>query len=174
MQTQGVASAVQTSRRRVGKSGRRAASRANGAWRSLLLAGTCAAGMVARAAGRVIPSFELVDIGGMISSDHKFRGAAVAGDGRVVFAPYIADGVGVFDPTDDSFTLVDIGATISSDGKFAGPAVAGDGRVVFAPYNADGVGVFNPALNLGRCTCCESKLVKRGFNVNRGCRAMNV
>ena len=98
----------------------------------------------------------------------------MAGDGRVVFSPYNADGVGVFDPTDDSFTLVDISATISSDAKFAGPAVAGDGRVVFAPYNADGVGVFNPALNLGRCTCCESKLVKRGFNVNRGCRAMNV
>ena len=98
MQTQGAASAVQTSRRRVGKSGRRAASRANGAWRSLLLAGTCAAGMVARAAGRVIPSSELVDISAKISSDAKFMGAAAAGDGRVVFAPYKADGVGVFPP----------------------------------------------------------------------------
>ena len=69
---------------------------------------------------------------------------------------------------------MDIGATISSDNKFRGAAVAGDGRVVFAPYFADGVGVFNPALNLGRCMCCESKLIKRGFNVNRGCVAMNV
>ena len=50
--------------------------------------------------------------------------------------------------------------------------MAGDGRVVFAPYVADGVGVFNPGL--GRCTCCESKMKKRGFNVNRGCVAMNV
>ena len=80
--------------------------------------------------------------------------------------------MGVFDPTDDSFTLVDISATISSDSKFAGPAVAGDGRVVFAPANADGVGVFNPGLE--RCTCCESKMIKRGFNVNRECLAMNV
>ena len=78
----------------------------------------------------------------------------------------------MFDPTDDSFTLVDISATIGSDDKFAGAAAAGDGRVVFAPYNAAGVGVFNPGL--GRCTCCESKLIKRGFNVNRGCVAMNV
>jgi hypothetical protein len=39
----------------------------------------------------------------------------VAGDGRVVFAPSNADGVGVFDPTDDSFSLVDISATISTD-----------------------------------------------------------
>jgi hypothetical protein len=39
----------------------------------------------------------------------------VAGDGRVVFAPSYADGVGVFDPTDDSFSLVDISATISTD-----------------------------------------------------------
>ena len=52
--------------------------------------------------------------------------------------PYYADGVGVFDPTDDSFTLVDISATISSDAKF-GPLWPG-GRVVFAPYYAGGVG----------------------------------
>jgi hypothetical protein len=128
--------------------------------------------MVARAAGRVIPSFELVDTSATISSVYKFYGAAVAGDGRVVFAPRNADGVGVFDPWFDSFTLVDISATISSDKKFTGAAVADVGRVVFAPSNADGVGVFNPGL--GRCTCCESKMMKRGFNVNRGCVAMNV
>jgi hypothetical protein len=90
----------------------------------------------------------------------------------VVFGPLNADGVGVFDPWFDSFTLVDISATISSDLKFGGAAVADDGRVVFAPFNADGVGVFNSPL--GNCTCCESKMMKRGFNVNRGCVAMNV
>jgi hypothetical protein len=61
---------------------------------------------------------------------------------------------------------------ISSTRKFTGAAAAGDGRVVFAPYHADGVGVFNSPL--GNCTCCESKMMKRGFNVNRGCVAMNV
>ena len=59
-----------------------------------------------------------------------------------MFAPYYADGVGVFDPTDDSFTLVDISATISSNDVPWGAAVAGDGRVVFAPHSA--VGVFDP------------------------------
>ena len=74
--------------------------------------------------------------------------------------------------TASSFELVDISATISTNWKFSGAAVAGDGRVVFAPHFADVVGVFNPGLE--RCTCCESKMMKRGFNVNRGCVAMNV
>ena len=78
-------------------------------------------------------SFTLVDISATISSNKINFGAAAAGDGRVVFAPSWADGVGVFDPTDDSFTLVDISATISSRFKFEGAAAAGDGRVVFAP-----------------------------------------
>ena len=47
---------------------------------------------------RRIDSFTLVDISATISSDFEFRGAAAAGDGRVVFAPYKADGVGVFPP----------------------------------------------------------------------------
>ena len=141
MKPQGAASAVQTSRHRAGISGRRAASRANGAWRSLLLAGTCAAGIVAGAA-ETASSFELVDTG--ITGSDKFDGGAVVGDGRVVFAPLSANGVGVFNPTNDSFTLVDISPPIHSRYKFMGAAVAGDGRVVFAPRNADGVGVFDP------------------------------
>ena len=44
--------------------------------------------------------------------------------------PFVADGVGVFDP---SFALVDIGATISSDYKFHGAAAA-NGKIIFAPY----------------------------------------
>ena len=130
---------------------------------SLLFAVTCAAGIVAGAA-ETASSFALVDISATISLDLKFYGAAVAGDGRVVFAPFNADGVGVFDPTDDSFTLVDISATIDSDFKFNGAAVAGDGRVVFAPRNAHGVGLFNPP-----CTCCESKMMRFGFSAGRVC-----
>ena len=125
--------------------------------------------MVARAAGRVIPSFELVDISATISSDFKFMGAAVVGDGRMVFAPFSADGVGVFDPTDDSFTLVDISATISSNVKFVGAAVAGDSRVVFAPYAADGVGVLSLPPGTDWCNCCESKMTKLGLNLDRVC-----
>ena len=125
--------------------------------------------MVARAAGRVIPSSELVDISATIHSNDKFMGAAAAGDGRMVFAPGNANGVGVFDPTDDSFTLVNICATICSTVKFRGAAVAGDGRVVFAPYKADGVGVFSPRPGTDWCTCCESKMTRLGLNVDRVC-----
>ena len=71
-----------------------------------------------------------------------FFGAATAGDGRVVFAPSNANGVGVFDPTDDSFILVDISGEFSGMSVLAGTTTAGDGRVVFAPSNADGVGIF--------------------------------
>jgi hypothetical protein len=88
--------------------------------RSRLLAVTCAAGIVAGAA-ETASSFELVDISATISTNAKFWGAAVAGDGRVVFAPANADGVGVFDPTDDSFSLVNISATISRTLNFPAP-----------------------------------------------------
>ena len=135
---------------------------------SLLFAVTCAAGIVAGAA-ETASSFALVDISATISSNFKFAGAAVAGDGRVVFAPFNANGVGVFDPTDDSFTLVDISATISSNYKFYGAAVAGDGRGVFVPYHADGVGVFFPPPGTDWCNCCESKMMTFGLYVGRVC-----
>ena len=92
--------------------------------------------------------FALVDISSTISSgDFKFGGAATASNGKIIFAPYNADGVGVFDPSDNSFVLVDIASTISTDWKFHGAATAGNGKVIFAPSNADGVGVFDPSDN---------------------------
>ena len=42
-------------------------------------------------------SFELVDISSTISADGKFRGAAAASNGKIVFGPRNADGVGVFE-----------------------------------------------------------------------------
>ena len=66
---------------------------------------------------------------------------------KIIFAPYYADGVGVFDPSDNSFVLVDITSTISDDRKFNGAATASDGKIIFAPYYADGVGVFDPSDN---------------------------
>ena len=46
--------------------------------------------------------FALVDISSTISTDNKFYGAAAASNGKVIFAPLNADGVGVFDPSDNS------------------------------------------------------------------------
>jgi hypothetical protein len=69
----------------------------------------------------------------------------------VVFAPYNADGVGVFDSTaspesSTSFTMVPLPSDplINVNGKFWGAATLGDGRVVFAPHSANAVVVFDP------------------------------
>ena len=90
-----------------------------------------------------------VDLGGSSSftMNSKFRGAAATSDGKVIFAPLYADGVGVFDPSDNSFALVDISSTISMDQKFAGAATARSGKVIFPPYKANSVGVFDPSDN---------------------------
>jgi hypothetical protein len=74
----------------------------------------------------------------------KFIGAATASNGKIIFAPFSAGGVGVFDPTDNSFMLVDISGTISADLKFAGAAASSNGKIIFVPSVADGVGVFAP------------------------------
>mgnify|MGYP006134116909 CR=1 FL=1 len=100
---------------------------------SLLLALTCVLGVVAVAAATE-PKFELVNVSSTISETNAIFGAATAGDGRVVFAPFDAHGVGVFDPRDESFTQVSIASTVT----------ANDGRVVFCPYTANGVGLFDP------------------------------
>ena len=97
-----------------------------------------------------------VDLGGLSSFvvTHKFMGGASASNGKVVFAPYAANGVGVFDPNDNSFVLVDISApsaTVNLGGlsgftgpaKFGAAAAASDGKVIFAPSNAEAVGVFD-------------------------------
>jgi len=98
-----------------------------------------------------------VDLGGLSSftNTNKFRGGASASNGKVVFAPYVANGVGVFDPNDNSFVLVDISAPSTTvnlgglsgftvAGKFGAAAAASNGNIIFAPYNADAVGVFDP------------------------------
>jgi hypothetical protein len=94
----------------------------------------------------------------------KFSGAATLDDGRVVFAPYSAIGVGIFDATANRFTWVNISAT-SLDGiieRFSGAAVAPDGRVVFAPLSANGVGI----LKLPPCSCCETTMKSFGLHTN--------
>ena len=89
----------------------------------------------------------------------------IAHDGRVVFAPSCARGVGVFTPSSCeeryyctacadvggvacSWEYFDIAATLSNTNfNFDGAATASSGHVVFAPRRADGVGVFDPASN---------------------------
>ncbi len=72
-----------------------------------------------------------------------FSGAAQAGDGRIIFAPFDSNNVGIFDPSTDSYTS----GPSHGEGRFAfqGAARASDGRIIFAPRNASNVGIFDPS-----------------------------
>ena len=48
-------------------------------------------------------SFQLIDISAQVSNYYNFGGAAPAANGKITLAPYVAIGVGVFDPADESF-----------------------------------------------------------------------
>ena len=50
----------------------------------------------------------MASLAGLVTS---FNRAATAANGRVVFAPYKADCVGVFDAASDAFSCVDISST---------------------------------------------------------------
>ena len=57
-------------------------------------------------------------------------------EGKVVFVPWNADSVGVFDPSTDDFTAVDISASVTGAEKFSGGVLTPDGAVVLVPYSA--------------------------------------
>eukprot|EP00964_Phaeocystis_antarctica_P117107 scaffold80941_cov57-Phaeocystis_antarctica.AAC.1 len=79
-------------------------------------------------------------------------------DGLVVFAPYYADCVGIFDPTTDLFRCVDVLSTISTQYKFNDATTAKNGLVVFAPGHANCVGIFDPANETFSCDPLPSAL----------------
>ena len=62
-------------------------------------------------------SFRLVDISAQLRGRRKISGAALAANGKIIFAPDDADGVGIIDPIDDSFRLVDIGGHLEHSHK---------------------------------------------------------
>ena len=75
---------------------------------------------------------------GALTMDSKFAGAAAVGT-KVVFAPYSADVVGVFDTATGTFDASASTGGLTMGGKFNGAAAVGT-KVVFAPYFADVVG----------------------------------
>ena len=117
--------------------------------------------------------------GGIV--DEQFHGATLADNGRIIFAPYDAGCIGVFDPATDVFSCVDMGSEAPKEwvqgkhftreeldvqeadreagrwprramrAKFAGATTASNGLVVFTPAEANCTGVFNPATNAFRC-----------------------
>ena len=77
---------------------------------------------------------------------NAFRGATLAPDGRVVFAPTNSSNVGIFDPSDDSY--VSGPAHGEGGGAFIGATLALDGRVVFAPFDSSNVGIVSQLLDI--------------------------
>lgn len=74
----------------------------------------------------------------------KFGGAAAVGT-KVVFAPFNADLVGVFDTATSTFDathVIRVPALQEFAMKFYGAAAVGN-KVVFAPFNANVVGIFD-------------------------------
>lgn len=92
----------------------------------------------------------LYDISTSVRTQYRFSDAVVAGsECRVYFAPYNAQGVGVYSPDANGFRLISIRSQIDVNEKFLSAAGVGE-QVVFAPYAANGVGVIDTRTNAFR------------------------
>ena len=74
----------------------------------------------------------------------KFVGGCLIPDGRVVFAPWNAAYIGIFNPTTYTYSSVATSGTGSAIDQYQGAVVAPDGRVIFVPSTATAVGIWNP------------------------------
>lgn len=72
------------------------------------------------------------------TATQQFAGAAVANNGKVVFAPFNSYAVGLYDSSNESFALHDISDTVAGMAKFDGAVHADNGNIIFAPFSADG------------------------------------
>ena len=94
------------------------------------------------------PTFVKYDFGdAQMPTDGKllYEGAAKAGNGKIIFAPYHSwVPIGIFDPLTNTFSTASHGAQSAIDVVFAGAAAAYGGKVVLAPYYGDLVAVYDP------------------------------
>jgi len=75
-----------------------------------------------------------------------FSGAILLPNGTIVYVPFSAEFVGMFDPSTNCFSH-GAGTVMSNkgnDAKYFGGVLAPNGNVYFVPHNADNVGVFDP------------------------------
>jgi alpha-tubulin suppressor-like RCC1 family protein len=79
-------------------------------------------------------------------STNYYSDSILLPDGRVVFVPYNAPNVGIFNSRTNIFSL---GPVILPAGinKYVGGVLLPDGRVIFIPYNAENIGIYNPVSN---------------------------
>ena len=90
----------------------------------------------------VVPRYSTISAGSGSSS--AYFGGVLLPDGRVVFVPFNATTIGIFNPAINTYST--ISGAPGSLAYYSGVLLP-DGRVVFVPYNAPTVGFFNPVTN---------------------------
>ena len=91
-------------------------------------------------------SFTTIDISHKISIENKYNGGLLGPDGTsskmIVFVPWWANNIGIYDPSDRSFTTIDISDKISGYAKYFGGVLGPDGKVVFVPNGGVPIGIL--------------------------------
>jgi hypothetical protein len=77
-------------------------------------------------------------------------GGVLLSDGRVVFVPYSATTVGVYDSTSSILSQNITVPTVATNDRYSGGVLLPDGRVLFVPYGATNIGIYDPFANKGR------------------------
>jgi hypothetical protein len=88
-------------------------------------------------------TWDRTSIVGLTGSD-KWSGVALAGNGKLYFAPYHAEEVLIVDPSTDTADRTSIVGLTGSD-KWWGVALAGNGKLYFAPRHAEEVLIVDPS-----------------------------
>jgi len=98
------------------------------------------------------PRYSTILVGGVNTG--AYSGGVLLPDGRVVFVPSYAIGVGIFNPSTNIYST--IGGPSGGGVAYIGGVLLPDGRVLFVPQNAGAIGIFNPATNVYSTTPSSS------------------
>jgi hypothetical protein len=84
---------------------------------------------------------------------YSFAGSTLLPSGNIVFSPFGASNVGMFDPLSTPFRYSNCARVSTQTTKFMGCTLIPDGRVVFSPYNSTNVGVLNTMVPVDPAFC---------------------
>lgn len=91
-------------------------------------------------------AFTTVAAGGL-GGDYTYAGgAALAGNGTAILAPFRTTAIGIYNPSTNIFTTTTGGLT--GNPGHAGACMLPNGKIMFAPYDSGRIGVFDPATNI--------------------------
>ena len=91
-------------------------------------------------------AFTTVAAGGL-GGDYTYAGgAALAGNGTAILAPFRTTAIGIYNPSTNIFTTTTGGLT--GNPGHAGACMLPNGKIMFAPYDSGWIGIFDPATNI--------------------------